>query len=248
MLKTYSHNYFFYFITFNLFWYSASVLADDCQIWFDQQGLNKGKDCLIECSIAETDMGTFHCSERCIELCREKIKEELYLTLSKVYPTLTEAERDLIAKYPKKMLLSYKISWESENLCLTLYERSKTNDESDACRHFVWAILLYKNLDFNLSQKILDAHEQNQEQPVEQKSMDLANNRLGLTKAIYLKRNNKLNKKEILKSFQKNLKDGNLVVLKPGARKAPKKSVTKNIWNKLKREENYKKSNQKEEQ
>ena len=73
---------------------------------------------------------------------QKKIKERLYLTLSGVYPTLTQAERDLVAKHPKEMLWAYKINWEAETLCLTLFEASLTNDASDACRHFVGAALL----------------------------------------------------------------------------------------------------------
>lgn len=30
-----------------------------CQKWFENAGIKKGDDCLIECSVAETDMGTF---------------------------------------------------------------------------------------------------------------------------------------------------------------------------------------------
>ena len=235
------------FAAFSLFGALAFASSDDCRAWFERQGIKKGEDCPIECSIAETDMGTFHCSEQCADLCKKEPKEGLYLALSKVYPTLTQAERDLTAKHPKKMLTAYKINWESENLCLTLFEESRTNDDSDACRHFVGAALLYKKFGRKLSKKILDAHEENPKQPSKEKLMDIENNHLGLTAAAHLKKKNKLNKKEILKSFQKNLKKGTLVILKPGAEKASQKSAIEKIWNKLKRQKKYKKSKQKEE-
>ena len=245
-MKTNGMRIFLYFMTLSLFWPSAFASIDECQTWFERQALKKGEACQIECSIAETDMGTFHCSEQCAELCKKNLKERLYLIFSSVYPTLTQAERELVAKHPKKMLTAYRMRWKAENLCLDIFKESGLNDESDACRHFVWAALLYKSLGLDLSQKILNAHEHNQEQPIEQKSMDLANNRLGLTTATYLKEKNKLNKKEILKSFQKNLKQENLVILEPGAKKASSKPFIGKILDKLKKEEYKKRNNQKE--
>ena len=99
---------FLYFMTLGLFWSLAFASADECQAWFERQGLKKGEACQIECSIAETDMGTFHCSERCEKLCKQKLKEQFYLAFSRVYPTLTQAECELVAKHPKKMLLAIK--------------------------------------------------------------------------------------------------------------------------------------------
>ena len=125
---------------------------------------------------------------------------------------------------------------------MTLFEESGINDDSDACRHFVGAALLYKKFGQKLSQKILDAHEKNPKQTFKEKSMDTANNHLGLNTATRLKKENKLNKGEILKSFQKNLKEGNFIILKPGAEKASSKSAIGKIWNKLKEKKNYKKS------
>ena len=54
---------------------------------------------------------------------------------------------------------------------------------------------LYKKFGFKFSQQVLDAHEQDKEQHVPQKAMDLANNQRGLATAIELSKNNKLNKK-----------------------------------------------------
>ena len=195
---------------------------------------------MIKCTVADTDMGTFHCPAKCDLLCKKQPKKQLNASFPKIYPTLTQAEKDLVAKYPKEMLKAYQMRWSSEFLCLDIFKESGLNDESDACRHFVWATLLYKDLGLNLSQKVLSAHEDNKNQPEEQKSMDLANNRLGLTVAINLKKKNKLNKKEIVKSFQKNLKQGNFVVLTPGAEKVSSKSAIRKIINKLKKK-NHKK-------
>ena len=81
------------------------------------------------------------------------------------------------------MGLAYKLSWDAENICHKLYRQSRTNDESDTCHHFVWASLLYKEFGTDLSTQVLNAHKKDAEQPVQEKSMDLANNRLGFLKA-----------------------------------------------------------------
>ncbi len=182
-----------------------------CQNWFDNKKIKKTQDCVIECSVAKTDMATFRCPDLCPKLCQKSKTERFLFNLSDLYPGLTEEERNLSAKYPKKMLKAYKLSRKAEKLCLTLYKASKANDASDACRHFIWSALLYKEFGSKLSSEILNAHEKNINQASQEKAMDLANNRLGLIEAQNLK---KINEESILKSFQKNLKSKNLIILK----------------------------------
>ena len=157
-------------------------------------------------------MSTFNCANKCGELCESDSKEAWLFKLSDLYPGLTPAERALASKYPKELLQAYRLSWEAEELCLKEFSKADTNDASDACRHFVWAILLTQSLNAELAQQILDAHEQEPTQPVEQKAMDLANNQRGVS----LARSNSqpLAKDKILKEFRKLLKEGKLVVLK----------------------------------
>ena len=195
------------------------VAAETCQTWFKNTGIKKDEDCLLECVSARTDMGTFHCSELCVQLCESPEKERIIFNLSYLYPGLTKEERALSAKYPKKVLSAYKLSRKANDLCLTVFRASGTNDASDACRHFVWAALLYQKFGLDFSRKILDAHEQDRKQPSEEKAMDLANNRLGVIMAKQLLRENKLNETAILQSFLNNLKKGNLIVLKKNTRK-----------------------------
>ena len=192
-----------------------------CQKWFENAGLKKDENCIIQCGIAETDMGTFQCPEQCPSLCRSPNTERFIFNISYLYG-LTPAERALSAKYPKKMMLAYKLTWDTKGLCSKLFKTSVTNDESDACRHFIWAGLLYKKFGFELSQQILNAHEHDKNQPLREKAMDLANNRLGLATAIELSKDNKLNKKSLLESFQKNLKQRSLVIIKPIKKEAKK--------------------------
>ena len=65
-----------------------------------------------------------------------------------------------------------------------------------------------------MSQKILKAHENNPTQPAKEKNMDIVNNTLGITTAKKLLKENKFSEKIILKSFQENLKQGKIIVIK----------------------------------
>ena len=73
---------------------------------------------------------------------------------------------------------------------------------------------MYKKFGPEFSRQILDAHEKNNEQPIGEQAMDLANNRLGLAVATELSKKGQLNKKAILKSFRTNLRMRNFIILK----------------------------------
>ena len=160
-------------------------------------------------------MGTFQCSEMCNKLCKASVKKTgyFYFTLSQLYPGLTKEERALVVKYPKKMLSAYRLSWKADDLCLTMFITSDMNDGSDACRHFIWAALLYKKFGLEFSQQILDAHEKSKTQPLVEQAMDMANNRLGLSVAGELSKKGELNEKAILQAFKTNLKKGSFVII-----------------------------------
>ena len=211
-------------IWFGLFFSWPAFSTSDCHAWFESAGVEKDENCFLECSLIEADMGTFHCPAQCELLCTKQSRSNRFIfNFSGLYPGLTVTERLLIADQPEKMLKAYRLTWEARHICLNIFIRSKTNDESDACRHFVWSALLYKNLGLKLSRKILNAHENNASQSPEEKSMDLKNNELGLEAAKVLLKKNKLNPKEISTAFQKNLKQGKLIVLKPGAKRKNEK-------------------------
>lgn len=154
------------------------LFSSECQRWFKELKLKSGEDCLVKCAASSVNMSTFHCPGMCDDLCKSPQKEKWLFQLSDLYPGLTDEERALVAKVPSKMLSAYNLTWIAEKLCLRIYPSSQTNNESDACRHFVWAALLYKEFGIELSSNILNAHEQDPKQPQIEKSMDLANNRL----------------------------------------------------------------------
>ena len=204
-----------YLLMVSFLLFSSDVYSDECLNWFKKAKLEHGSDCLMECVVTPVSMNSFHCTSRCDELCNSTVKEKYLFKLSDLYPGLTDEERALVAKEPQKMLLAYKMAWKAEELCLRLFPSSRTNDESDACRHFVWAALLYKEFGIELSTKILDAHEQDPKQPEIEKSMDVANNRLGQLSAELLIKNTKFNDSQVLESFEENLKKNRLIIISP---------------------------------
>ena len=62
--------------------------ADECKIWFKKSGLEPGADCLMRCVSADTDMGTFHCSNACDSLCKETVKQKFIFKTSVLYPNM----------------------------------------------------------------------------------------------------------------------------------------------------------------
>lgn len=93
------------------------------------------------------------------------------------------------------------------------FPASDVNDGSDACRHFVWAILLSNKFSETFAKLILDAHENSRFQPDAEKQMDDHNNQLGLEVARSTTKKADLSQEEILKLFDKAVKDGKLNVI-----------------------------------
>ena len=183
-----------------------------CKDWFKKAEIPVGEGCLLTCSSTTTSFSSLGCAEDCPTLCNESIVTNSVFTLGSLYG-LTEAERALGAKEPKKTLRAYQLSWRAEKLCNTLYVASRTNDESDACRHFVWASLMTSELGAEFTNRALNAHEQDLRQPENERAMDLANNRQGQLTAQ--PGSGAVDEQIVLKRFEENLKKGNLVVLKP---------------------------------
>ena len=188
-----------------------------CEDWFKKLKIARGKDCLLSCTSSVTDFRSLGCEEECTRLCNSSVTAEFLFNLSDLYPGLTKEERALAASEPKKTLRAYQLSWEAEGLCQKVYRDSRTNDESDACRHFVWAILLQKEFGLEFGSRVLNAHEEDPKQPIQEKSMDLANNRLGQIVGAQLQKENKIEPDDILDAFKDNLAKGRFIVLKKRA-------------------------------
>jgi hypothetical protein len=160
-------------------------------------------------------MGTFDCPLACAEYCKESAGTDFLFKVSDLYPGLTASERALVAKYPKEALRVYMHKSTAESICAKQFGDNRTNDESDACRHFVWSALLRKNLGEELAQKFLNGHEEQPGQPKDQKAMDLSNNRAGMKTAERLEKSNSFSEENIIREFEGTLKRKELIVIDP---------------------------------
>jgi len=200
------------FLALTLF--TPPLFAEECSDWFKKQKIQPGKDCIMDCAMAPTDMGSFECSNQCDELCKSTYPPSYLFSLSELYPGLTDAERALVAAEPAKMVQAYKLSWKAEDLCNKIYLSSRLNDESDACRHFVWSSLLVNDVGEDFSKRVLNAHEQAKDQPEDQKEMDSHNNEVGLKAAKSMIKSKTFFEDRLLGEFEKHLKKKDFIILK----------------------------------
>lgn len=200
-------------IFLTIFIVTLSADASVCSDWFSAKKIQKGDGCEMACSIAPVDMSSFACHNECSKLC--KSGDDISYSLLKMYG-LTEDEINICDKSPIDCITGYKDSLLSEHLCEQIYFKSRTNDESDACRHFAWSMYMSNSLGTDRALAILNAHENNPREPSEERSMDLANNRLGILtyqKMIAEKRD--INSESISEAFKRNLKQNNFIVISP---------------------------------
>jgi hypothetical protein len=120
---------------------------------------------MLECAVIPADMGTFDCPTACSDFCRESVGTDFIFKVSDLCRGLTNSERALVAQFPKEALQAFLDKDKAESICAKQFGDNRTNDESDACRHFVWASLMRKSLGSDLAQKFLNAHEQQSGQP-----------------------------------------------------------------------------------
>lgn len=156
-------------------------------------------------------MNTFDCPTECEKLCKAS---DVPYSLLKAYG-LTDDEIKICDVDPSICLKGYLDSLRAEKICLSIYPASRTNDESDACRHFQWAALMADDIGKVNAEKILTAHENNPREPTEEREMDLANNKLGLSSYLALKKQGTLSDKALTDAFKKYLHDGKFVIIKP---------------------------------
>jgi hypothetical protein len=200
---------------------STSLFAAEpheiCQKWFFSSGIKQNKECESNCTINKVDMATYMCPNQCEKLCKIKAKKEPEISTN--FYGLTNDEIKLCQENPIICAAAYQSTWEADKSCLKIFPNSKTNDESDACRHFIWAGLLTKEHGSEMAKKILDAHENNPKEPLEEKAMDLANNRAGIFASEALIKDNKFDDNALLNEFKRQLKNNSLIVIKPRSKK-----------------------------
>lgn len=189
-----------------LFVLTPNVLkSQTCELWFKK--LKIEKNCAANCITAKVDIVTYMCPAQCESLCKEK--DNTHIEDIGFYG-LTQSEIEFCKKNKLTCATAYIESVNAEKYCLQLYPQSALNDESDACRHFVWAVLLEKSIGTDDAESILAAHENNPIELEDQKAMDLANNRLGQLSARKIKSNSPI---EIINEFKKQLQANKLIIL-----------------------------------
>ena len=188
--------------------------------WFKEAAVAKDSQCNIKCSALSVDMGTFDCPNRCNDFCKEPAKKQ---SLPFKYPKgLTKGDREMIAKYPVDALKVYQAKQKADDLSLKVFNKPGLNDESDAFRHFVWAALLTNELGQDKANLFLNAHENEDSQPLREKDMDIANNNMGVEYITSQMKNGKtVDLDTIEKIALEKLKSHELKVLTPSYKKIP---------------------------
>jgi hypothetical protein len=144
----------------------STQLSLSCDKWFDSLKIKDVKNCPSKCRTSQTDMATYLCPQQCDLLCKRIGKPALK---DSNFYDLTDAEVTFCKSNPISCAKAYNYSWQAEKQCLTIYVSSNTNDESDACRHYIWALFLVKNLGENIARKVLNGHEDNPKQDPKKK-------------------------------------------------------------------------------
>jgi len=202
-------------ITFATLLIAQNAMAkDSCESKFLASGIKPGtKDCETSCAILPVDLGDFNCSMACEDFCKTYVSPDM---IEKYVPQkgLLPAEHSIIAKYPKEAFGIFKAKLSAEAATERLFGRNRKNDESDAFRHFVWSGLSAHEAGQEKAKLFLDTHETNPEQVKEEKEMDLANNKSGMTAASQFKDEPKLQEK-LEKEALRLLKAKELSVLEP---------------------------------
>lgn len=187
-----------------------NAYADTCQDWFKKLNIKPGKNCEAQCRVSQSDMSSYMCPQECEFLCQvpkdTDINENLY--------GLTDDEIKFCKENTVNCAKAYLLSWDAEKICLTIYPKSRVNDESDACRHYIWAILLSRDIDSSTAETVTSAHENTPHEKQDEKAMDLANNRLGLFYYQNLK-NKKTTDEQIAQSFKEQLASKKFIILRP---------------------------------
>lgn len=204
---------------------SVAVASTQCEAWLIKNKILEAKTCSVACSNLPVDFLTVDCEGECLDFCKSSHKkpEGLADNIVEMYPGLTIAERELAKKHPSDALKAYKLSWEAEALCKNIYKTSDTNDESDACRHYIWAGLLVEQFSLGFTKDVLNAHESDPVQPIQEKKMDEANNEFGRKASQQLIADKKFSRENLIKQFKADLKSNALVVIRKKAQEKKEK-------------------------
>lgn len=190
------------------FIFPLTLLA--CENWFNNLKIKDSKNCLSLCRTSQTDMSSYSCTKSCDILCKKNDKNS---EKEPNFYDLTDDEIKFCKKEPVKCSKAYALGYLAENQCLKIFVVSDHNDESDACRHYIWSYYLSKDFGEKEAREILNAHENNPNQDPKEKEMDLHNNEVALKDY-----KNKLDLpdkiEKVISKFEENLKNKKFKVIK----------------------------------
>ena len=207
------------FLLSSLLLFSKISHSQECLGWFLSSGLaGKTSDCELKCIVTPVDMGSFLCPNSCEELCSKSAADHLL----KYAPRLTEVDKTVVSKMPYEALKVFVEKERADNLTEKVFKSPSKNDESDAFRHFVWSVLVAKEIGEDKAKIFLNAHEEDSTQTSAEKQMDLANNSTGLEFFSKSKKANvRLDLNEIEKEALNQLRDKKLKVLESKYKQIP---------------------------
>lgn len=168
----------------------------------------------MDCAVASTGMDSFMCPQECKDLCKIYIPNYIVDELTFSY-SLQQAEKNLIAKYPKDALSVFLAKREAVDSTKRIFKRNGHNDESDAFRHFMWSGIVTQKIGEDRAKLFLEAHEQDPNQPAAEGKMDSYNNGQGMNEAKRLQKENTFSSENLEKAALKALRDGKLKVITP---------------------------------
>ena len=208
-----------YFVLLNLLAFTLPAIAIEtpmaCQKAFESVKISPGLACVYDCTVMpQSTKEEKICPLFCSDMCQSNYFDAGFFKLTELYPGLTASERAIAVENPFLATKAYALSLKAEKYCITKYFIIGTSDESDACRHFVWASLMVKHLGSDFAMRVLEAHEAEISQPSDQRAMDMANNRTGVLLSQQLIAKNKYSDDALIEEFESALKLGKIVVLK----------------------------------
>jgi len=186
----------------------------DCGEWFVNQKLKSGNsECLLQCQIADVNMGTFDCPQKCESLCK-KIQEEYSGPINMITIRLCEAEKYLIKKAPSQAYDIYSARKNAFDKTEEVFTENNEDDQSDAFRHCFWSGSLIKSLGKKTAKQWLNAHESCSKN-LKASEMDYFNNAQGIKIALNLIKNKSYTDTKLADECLSLLKNNTLKVLKP---------------------------------
>ncbi len=154
-------------------------------------------------------MSSYFCTNQCDNLCKNLGKKS---DTEPNFYDLTDEEVNFCKVNKVTCIKAFSLSWQAEQSCISIYSKSRTNDESDACRHYFWSFFLANEFGEEVATKILNAHENHPKNIPKEKNMDIENNKNAITD---YKKNKNADENTIMALFKNRIKSKKMNVLNP---------------------------------